>query len=305
MHGEAMQWAGDAMALGCALSWAIAVMTFRRAKEVDPVALNLFKNTLATLLLLPTMALSGVHFDAAREAGDWALLAISGVLGLAIADTLFLAGLRRIDASVAALADCAYAPTVLLLSITVLGEPMRLGLLVGAPLVVLGLVIVAWKRREAPASGAAAGGAKREVDRRGVLLAVAGVMTTAVGVVVARPALERSELLEATTIRLAAGSIALFAFEAVNGRARKALSLFRPQPVWRFALPATLFGTYIAMILWLGGMKYGTASRAALLNQSGAIWVLLFSRFAGEVVPWQRWIGAAIALGGVLVVLLG
>lgn len=58
------------------------------------------------------------------------------------------------------------------------------------------------------------------------------------------------------------------------------------------------------MIFWLGGMKYGTASRAALLNQSGAIWVLVLSRFAGEVIPMRRWAGAAIALAGVFVVLL-
>ncbi|MFO0680807.1 MAG: DMT family transporter [Sandaracinus sp.] len=291
-----MQWIGDAMAVGCGLAWAIAVLTFRRAHDIEPVALNLFKNTLATLMLLPTMWIAGVRFDLARDAGDWGLLALSGVLGLAIADTLFLAGLRRIDASVAALADCAYAPTVLLLSITVLGEPMRLGLFVGAPLVVLGLVIVAWKPRE--------GAATKPVDVRGVLLAVAGVVTTAIGVVLARPALGRSELLEATTIRLAAGSISLFAFEALSGRGKRALSLFRPQPAWRFALPATFFGTYVAMIFWLGGMKYGTASRAALLNQSGAIWVLVLSRFAGEVIPMRRWAGAAIALAGVVVVLL-
>lgn len=294
-----MAWIGDAMAVGCGLAWAIAVLTFRRAHDVEPVALNLFKNTLATLMLLPTMWIAGVRFDLACDAGDWGLLALSGVLGLAIADTLFLAGLRRIDASVAALADCAYAPTVLLLSITVLGEPMRLGLFVGAPLVVLGLVIVAWKPREAAPPTAA-----KSVDVRGVLLAVAGVVTTAIGVVLARPALGRSELLEATTIRLAAGSISLFTFEALAGRGKRALSLFRPQPAWRFALPATFFGTYVAMIFWLGGMKYGTASRAALLNQSGAIWVLVLSRLAGEVIPMRRWAGAAIALAGVVVVLL-
>lgn len=287
-------WVGDAMAIGCALAWAIAVMTFRRAREVDPVALNLFKNVVATALLLPTMALVGVGFDLSRSASDWGLLALSGVLGLALADSLFLAGLRRIDASVAALADCAYAPTVLALSITVLHEPLRLGLFVGAPLVVCGLVIVAWRTR----------GERRPVDPIGVLLASSGVMTTAVGVIVAKPALERSDLLEATTIRLAAGSIALFASQALIGRARAACALFRPQPAWRPALVATFFGTYLSMILWLGGMKYGTASRAALLNQLGAVFVLVFSRFAGEVVPTRRWLGAAVAIAGVVCVLV-
>jgi drug/metabolite transporter (DMT)-like permease len=59
------------------------------------------------------------------------------------------------------------------------------------------------------------------------------------------------------------------------------------------------------MLLWLGGMKYGTASRAALLNQMGAIFVLVISRALGEVVPLRRWIGAALAVAGVCIVIAG
>ncbi len=282
------------MALGCALAWAVAVLSFRRLADLPPTAVNLFKNTLATVLLILTMAAVGMVPDTSRSAMDWASLVLSGILGLAVADTVFLAGLRRIDASVAAVADCAYSPTVVLLSAVFLREPLAAGLLLGGPLVVLGLVVVSYQRRDTA----------RPIDRRGLLLVIAGVMTTAVGVVIAKPALDRSDLLEATTIRLAAGSISLFVFEVLRGKRREVLSLFAPQPAWRPALVATFFGTYVSMILWLGGMKYGTASRAALLNQMGAIFVLVLSRFMGEVVPPQRWIGAAIAVSGVAVILL-
>lgn len=282
------------MAIGCALAWALAVMAFRRVQDVEPAALNLFKNALSVALLLPTMAIAGLSFQSDRSTLDWVALVVSGVLGLAVADTLFLAGLRRVDASIAALADCAYTPTVLLLSILVLHEPVRAGLFVGAPLVVLGLVLVSRKRRDHDAP----------VDRRGVLLCIGGVMTTAVAVIVAKPVLERSDFIEATTVRLGAGALALFAFEAARGRARQVTALFRRQPAWRHAIPGALLGTYVAMILWLGGMKYGTASRAALLNQSASVFVLVLSRIAGEPIPPIRWIGAAIAIAGVLVVLV-
>jgi drug/metabolite transporter (DMT)-like permease len=284
---------GDAMALGCALAWALALLAFSRLQGVDAAALNLFKNTLASGLLLLTMLAAGLSFDLERSVMDWGMLGLSGVLGLAVADTLFLAGLRRVDASVAALADCAYAPTVLLLSVAALGEPAGAGLIAGAPLVVLGLAVVGWEPRAGRAP----------VDRGGLLLAVAGVVITALAVVLAKPALERSTLLEATAIRLLAGSAALFAFEALAGRRREVLALFRPQAAWRGALPGALLGSYVAMILWLGGMKYGTASRAALLNQSGAVWVLLLSGVAGEPVPRRRWVGAGLAVLGVAAVL--
>lgn len=287
-------WSGDAMALGCALSWAIAVFSFRRLDRLPPTAINLFKNTVATAMLALTMLVVGMGIDLERSGPDWLALVASGVLGLAVADTLFLDGLRRIDASVAAVVDCAYSPTVVVLSAIFLREPLAAGLVVGGPLVVLGLLVVSYRRRDDT----------RTVDRTGVLLALSGVITTAIGLVIAKPALDRSDLLEATTVRLAAGSLSLFVFEAVRGRRAQVLSLFRPQPAWRPALFATFFGTYVAMLLWLGGVKYGTASRSALLTQMGAIFVLVLSRFAGETVPLRRWIGAGIAVAGVAVVIL-
>ncbi len=280
------------MALACAFVWAAAVLLFRRLRGVHPVALNLFKNAVAAALLLATMAALGLRFDLHRSAYDWACLVGSGVLGLAVADSLFLSGLRRVDASVAAVADCAFAPTVIALSTVWLHEVPRPGFVWGAPMVLAGLLMVGWQ----PPGDA-------KLDRRGLLLVLSGVMTTAMGVVLAKPALGRSTLVEATTVRLLAGSTALLLFEVARGKGREALALFAPQPAWRVAVPATVLATYISMLLWLGGMKYGTASRASLLNQTGAIVLMVLSRAMGERVPPRRWAGAAIALGGVAVVL--
>lgn len=285
---------GDAMALGCALAWAIAVLSFRKLAEHPAEAINFFKNSVASVLLLGTMLVMGIHFDVSRSALDWASLVLSGVLGLAVADTIFLAGLARIDASIAAVADCAYSPTVVVLAAVFLGEPLGLSLVLGAPLVVIGLLLVAHQRRDSA----------RPIDRGGVALVLGGVLFTAIGLVIAKRALERSELVEATTIRMVAGASALFLFEAARGRTRRMLSLFRPQPSWPVLWTGTILGTYVVMLLWLGGMKYGAASRVALLNQMGAIFVLLFSRaFLGEEISRQRWVGALTAISGVVVIL--
>lgn len=283
---------GDAMALGCALAWASSVLLFRRLKDVSAPALNLFKNTIATVLLGLTMLALGLRIDTGRSLEDWLALIGSGVLGLAVADSLFFAGLRRIDASVAAVTDCAYSPTVLLLSALWLGEAMSGSLIAGGSLVVLGLLVVSWRSKNALV----------RVDGGGVLLAIAGVTLTAVGVVLAKSALDRSGLIEATTVRLVAGTTSLAIFQLATGKWRESVVLFRPQRLWRYAIPGTLLGTYLSMILWLGGMKYGTASRAALLNQMGAVFALVLSRLSGEQVPPRRWIGAGIAVAGVAVV---
>lgn len=285
---------GDAMALGCAFAWASSVLLFRRLRDLSAPALNLFKNSVATALLGLTMLALGLRIDTERSLEDWLALIGSGVIGLAVADSLFFAGLRRIDASVAAVTDCAYSPTVLLLSALWLGETMSGSLIAGGSLVVLGLLVVSWRSKNTLV----------RVDGGGVLLAIAGVTLTAVGVVLAKSALDRSGLIEATAVRLVAGTISLAIFQLATGQWRESVVLFRPQPLWRYAIPGTLLGTYLSMILWLGGMKYGTASRAALLNQMGAVFALVLSRLSGEQVPLRRWVGAGIAVAGVLVVVV-
>ncbi len=282
------------MALSCAVCWALAVVLFRRIGPVDPRALNLFKNVLASLLLLITMAVTGQGFAHSRSPEDWVRLIGSGVVGLTIADTLFFAGLQRVGASVAAVTDCVYSPTVLVLSALLLGESLRAGLLLGAPLVVLGLLLVAWQSPKA----------LLRVDRGGVGLCLAGVVTTAMAVVIAKPALNRSDLIEATTVRLLAGAAALVLWDGAAGTLTRGLSLLRPQPLWRVAIPATVVGTYLSMLLWLGGIKYTTASRAALLNQMGMVFAMGLAWLSGEAIPRQRWLGAGLALTGVGVILV-
>ncbi len=290
-----MLWLGEIMALGCAFSWAVAVLLFRNIGPIDARGLNLFKNTAAVVLLLITMAVLGRHVDWHRTVRDWWLLAGSAVLGITIGDSLFFAGLQRIGANLAAVTDCVYAPIVVALSVVVLHEPLTHGLLWGAPLVAAGLVVVTW-----PKLGAA------PVDRLGVAYAIGGVLATAVGVVMAKPVLERSDLVEATTIRLAVAALTLVPIQLATGRLRLTLALFKPQPLWRKMLPAVVVGPYVSMLLWLGGLKYAPVSRVALLNQMATVFLLLLSRFVGgEVVPKRRWVGASLALAGALCVLTG
>ena len=284
----------DGLALGSAVSWAIAVLFFRKLAHVPAASTNLFKNVVASVLLLLTMAALGVSFSRTRSLLDWLILAGSGVVGLAVADTLFFIGLRRLDASLVAITDCAYAPSVFLMSALFLDESFRIGLLLGAPLVVLGLFLASWQPR---------GARTAPVDRVGVTCSVLGVITTGVGVVLAKRVLAHSELVEATTVRLLAGTAVLVGVHAWRGRLGSALVLFKPQRAWRFALPGTFFGTYVSMILWLGGMRLGAASRTAVLNQLAAIFVLIFARLLGERLPKRRWLGAILAVSGACVVL--
>jgi drug/metabolite transporter (DMT)-like permease len=82
--------------------------------------------------------------------------------------------------------------------------------------------------------------------------------------------------------------------------------VLRPSPVWRTLLPASFLGSYVAMLFWLGGFKWTTASRAAVLNQMSTVFTIVFARvFLAEPLSRLRAAGAVVAMAGALCVILG
>ncbi|GMV43905.1 MAG: hypothetical protein AMXMBFR64_56210 [Myxococcales bacterium] len=293
---------GELLSLGCALTWATGVILFKRSEAVSPASINLYKNTVTLGLLGVTMLVAGITVDTGRSSEDWARLIVSGVLGIAIADTMFFTALRRIGPGLLAITGCVYAPLVVLFSTWLLGESIGMAFLAGAALVVLGVALATWQRPGTPSPASAL---PRRAQLRAVGIALLAECFMAFGIVIAKPALERSNLVEVTTIRLLAGTAALLLMLAPLPNGRVLLRIFRPQPVWRTLLPATFLGTYVSMILWLGGMKYTTASVSSILSQMSVIFTLLLAHvFLGESLSQRRIVGGGAALLGTAVILL-
>jgi len=290
---------GQACALGSAMTWAVSVMLFKKSEEISPLGLNLFKNVVALALLAPTMLFLGLGFDLDRALDDWLRLIVSGLLGIADDDNLLFAALRRLGASVQAIVHCSYAPIFVVLSVLVLGERPGLSFLGGAVLVVGGILWVTTER--APALRAVAG----QISRVGIVFGLLDVTAMGIGVVIAKPVLERGDLVEVTTVRLMAGIAGQLLWMLAVPSQRAALGVFRPQRVWRTLLPASILGSYVSMLLWLAGFKWTSASVAAVLNQMTTVFIIALSRVVlGEVVTARRATGAAIALAGTILIVV-
>ena len=291
---------GEALSLGCALAWGVSVILFKRSEAVSAQAVNLFKNTSACLLLGLTLLAIGGGLPRDRSPEDWARILLSGVLGLAVADTLFLEALRRLGAGMMSIIDCVYAPLVALFSVFLLGEKLGPGFVVGAALVVGGLLAAssgseAWKE--------AATLARTQLSS--VLLGVTSIAIMALGIVIAKPVLDRSELVEATFTRMSAGALSLGIWVALRRDRAETFRVFLPQKVWRYLVPAAFLGTYVSMLLWLGGMKYTSASVASVLNQMSVIFTLILARvWLHEPLSVRRMVGGGASLAGALVILL-
>lgn len=288
---------GEFYALACALVWAFAVVFFRRSGEsMPPLALNLFRVAFSTALFLVTLAVTGSSLLGRAPAEDYALLLGSGVVAIALSDTLFHAALNRVGAGINAVVDTLYSPFTAFGAFVFLGERLDGWQVVGMTLVI-GSVVVATRMDPPP-------GTPRRTLVTGVLLGVASMASLAAGIVMAKPALEGADVVWATAVRqVGALAVLLPAALLVPGR-RERLRALKPGPGWRYAIPGTVLGSYVALILWIAGMKHTAVGKAAVLNQTSTIYTLvLASLLLGEKFTRRTALAACLALAGVVLVM--
>ncbi len=290
---------GEFFALTTAVVWAAAVVFLTRSGEsLPPLSLNFFRVVLSAVLLLPTMAVLGqplLRADVPWQ--DYALLAASGIIGIAFSDTLFHACLNRVGAGVTAIIDCLYAPFVALAAFLVLDERLALAHVAGM-LLVVGAILIAGGHGRRP-------GTTRRNLLTGIALGGLAMATVALGVVLAKPVLSRQPVVWATGVRQIAALLVLMPVVLVSPQRRQHLAALRPGPSWRWTVPGTVLGSYLALMLWLAGMKYTNTGVAAILNQTSTIYILLFaSLFLHERFTRRKATACGLAIGGALLVIL-
>ena len=297
-------YAGELCALLAPLCWSLAVVGYRKS-DLPPASMNLFKNSLALVLLSVTLIVASVPIPTDRPLIDWGILVVSGILGLMVGDTLFLEGLRRIGAARLALVDTAYAPVMVLLAWVFLGERPGWGFALGATAVVCGVAVASVDFRKIALSSQGKSEDSRANLAVGALMAFGATCATAISVILVKPILEQSSLIEVTWVRMLTGLVAQAAWVTLRGQWSTASVAFRPNSHWRTLIPAAVIGTYVALVLWLGGFKWADASVAAVLNQMATIYLLgLAWLVLGEPLSRRHLLGAALAVSGAIVIVL-
>ncbi len=303
---------GEGLALACAFVWSVAVILFKKSLDAAPEAsfasINLFKNTVGIALLGLTLLVLGRSIDWSRSALDWAALAVSAWLGLALADSLLFASLDRIGPGLLGVAELVAAPMQITLAALFLGESVGPSLFAGAGAVLLGLFVASHDPGALSASAITRYGPDQSRTRRqGIWLAVAAMGVMSIGVLLAKRPLEQGDLVEVTFVRLVLGNLGLYVWLRARARTpeqRRAIFLpFHHPKLRRVLFPAAAVGTYFSMLLWLGGFKYGDMAVVSVLNQMSTVFTIgLAWAILGERLTRRRAVGSAIALAGAVLI---
>ena len=286
---------GEALSVGCALAWAVGVILYRRLGEhIPPLALTFVKNSLVwAMLVLSVLAVHGPSWPT-LTAEQWVLTALSGVLGMALADVLYLKALNVIGAGAMGIIGNLYSPFVIALSFVFLGERFGMQQAFGFALVMSGVLLVGYR---SPSTEVVAG------QLKGMVLGGLSIAVMAVAIVMVKRVLEESPLFWVTLIRMTAALVVLGGVLVWRGELG---SVVRGLPLlpWRLLLPAAFVEQYLSTLMWLGGYKYAPASVSAVLNESASAFIVLLAwLWLKEPVSRRALFGIALTLSGVAVML--
>lgn len=289
---------GEAMALGSAAAWAVGVILARQlGAHLPPLALNLLKNGLVLAVLAPVAVLVYAGAWPVLPARDVAIVLASGIIGIALADTLYFRALNELGAGRMGVIGNLYSPLVLVLGFVFLDERLGGAQWLGFALVAMGVLLVSrppgeWRTHP-------------QHTARGVLLGLLAIALMAVAIVMVKRTLETQPLLWVTLLRLVgavAGLVLLAALPAMRKRMH-----FVPRDVpWHRLVLAALIGQGLSMVLWLGGYKYTSASVAAILNECASVFlVMLAALWLREPLGRRAFTGVLLTFTGIACMLLG
>lgn len=289
-----LSYRGELAAGSAAAIWAGSSIFYSRVgRQVSPLVLNLSKGLLAIGYLAVTMVLTGDSFQLPTRA--LGLLLLSGLVGIALGDTVFFGALNRIGARLTLLINTLSPVATALLADVFLGEKLRPLSYLGICLVIGGIAGVIGDRTTPDQSPSAEQSQQYWV---GIGCAVTSALANSLASVLSRQALSTQDLspVAATFWRLIAGVIGIL-WLLVVPQDRPSLKL--AAKTWIQLGAVAFFSTYIGIALQQTALKFTAAGIAQTIGATSPLFVLVIDRWRGEKIGWQALGYAVLSIGGV------
>ena len=297
---------GEICSLLSAVFWALAIIIFKKIGDrVSPMVINPVKSTIGLLLFILTYIILGIPLTPNTQFSntDLITLAISGIIGIGIADIIFLHSLNILGAGISAIVDTVYSPFVIFFAFIILGESLTAIQLFGGVLIIGSVLYTSTKIQNIPVN--------RKRFKQGVLYGVGSIAMMALGIVMIKPILNTVSNQPRLQMWIAgyrlisgvlvSGSIMLYANQKEN-----ILGALRDRTLWLPLMVSSVLATYLGIAMWVMGMSMTTASISSILNQTATIFIMIFAWvFLGEPLTKRRILSIIVAMFGAYLVFIG
>lgn len=285
---------GVTAALLSAASWAFGTVMFDRiGRKVPYVGITFLKGLFSLLFMGVLVACSGGLQRI--SATSFLFLAVSGVVGIAVGDSLFFKSLQDLGAKVQVVFFLLGQILTMVLSFLFLGELLSGSQYIGIVILLTGIVIVIWGKQE-----------NHKNKLRGIVCALSSMSCFSISAILVKLSVGSVEVITATWWRMLFGTIFTLGYGLF---ANKLTSWIRPLNDWRLAgsfILNVVVITYGGFLLSIMAFKYTTVSLASVLGTMEPVFVLFFAFLInGDRIIRREIVGTAITVVGLYFIITG
>ena len=286
---------GALCALGSAVAWALTSLLVRSlTPRFGTVAINAARTTLCAVLIAAWMTSVGDFAGLATvSARSLVLLLVSIVTAIAIGDTIFFESTRMLGLGRAMTLSMSYPVVAAILAALLLDERITLQIAIGGLVTLIGLALVVATRQEAGAPPR---------SWRGIAAAGGAALAWGVSVVALRVPLAEIDALTAQFVRLPLGAALLWAMPW-SWRDGRALMHGGRDVAVRLGVLSVL--TAVSSVMYVLAIKHAGVAVATVLSSTAPLFAVpLGVVFLGERLPPIAFVGAGVAMAGIVVLKL-
>ena len=290
-----MGFQGEIAAIGAAIAWAVATWIYSQfSHRFSALQLNIVKGVIASAMMLMVLPFEGT-VEPSIETQHLIILAVSGVVGIAIGDSAYFASLKRIGANKTLLLESLAPPLSGVLALLALGSVLSVQSWLGVVVTTLAVTFVIFQPSEA----------NSEMSWSGVAFGLLASVCQASGVVISHYALVAGDLppLLGAFIRLTVGVLAvmvvinLFETTPYKGIKQHLKELTSGALLW--LIGAIFVGTFLALWLQQVALKHANPAIAQTLIATIPLFILIIYLIKGQRVSAKSALGTLVAVGGI------
>ncbi|MBW3695441.1 DMT family transporter [Vibrio sp. T187] len=290
-----MAYIGELAAIGAAMVWALATWIYGQfGHRFSALQLNIVKGVIASAMMMLVMPLLPAPDFTLSQNHFW-ILAISGVIGIAIGDSAYFAALKRIGANKTLLLESLAPPLSGVLALMFLGAALTVQSWLGVIITTLAVTFVVFQ----PSNSG------EKTAWSGIGFGLVASVCQASGVVISHYALVAGDIppLIGALIRLSIGVLAVAALIPwIENKPFSSIKTHMKIMTTRdkgWLLSAIFVGTFLALWLQQVALKNANPAIAQTLIATSPVFILVIYALKGEKVSKQSLIGTLAALGGI------